>query len=305
MKLELKKPTKKDIFTYTKNIFLTIAGTCILAFGTAVFIIPFDIVAGGMSSIAIIISKILTFLTVEQLIFIVTWTLFFLGLIVLGLDFGIKTLISAIVYPFAITLFGKLVSPDVLNGFFDIKNGPHDEIALLMAAVVGGVFIGAGCAVTFLGGGSTGGTDIIAFTLCKFFKKWRSSVVIFLTDAVTIALGMFILNDFVVSLLGVLSALVSAIVVDKVFLGGSKAFVAQIITTNPDEITQGVIEKLQRTTTIVEVTGGYTKKKKQMVMVSFTMSQYVELMAIVNRADPLCFVSVHSAHEIIGEDWTR
>ena len=305
MRLNFKKPTQKDVMTYAKNIFLTIAGTVILAFGTAVFIIPFDIVAGGMSSIAIILSKILTFLTVEQLITIVTWVLFFMGLIILGKDFAIKTLISAIVYPVAISLLGKLVSPDVLGGFFDIKNSGHEEIALLMAAVVGGVFIGAGCAVTFLGGGSTGGTDIIAFTLCKFFKKWRSSVVIFITDAVTIALGMFILNDFIISLLGVLSALVSAIVVDKVFLGGSRAFVAQIITTNPDQITAEVIEKLKRTTTIVDVTGGYTKENKKMVMVSFTMSQYVDLMSIVNRADGLAFVTVHSAHEIIGEDWTR
>ena len=305
MNLKLKKPTKQEVLTYAKNIFLTIAGTCILAFGTAIFIIPFDIVAGGMSSIGIIISKVLTFLTVEQIITIVTWLLFFMGLIVLGKDFAIKTLISAIVYPPAITLFGKLVSPDVFGGFFDIKSGPHDEIALLMAAIVGGVLIGAGCAVTFLGGGSTGGTDIIAFTICKFFKKWRSSVVIFITDAATIALGMFILGDFVISLLGVLSALVSAIVVDKVFLGGSKAFMAQIITSNPDEITREVIEKLDRTTTLVDVKGGYTKEGKTMVMVSFTMRQYVELMAIVNRADPLAFVSVHNAHEILGLDWTR
>lgn len=305
MNLKPKKPTRQEVMTYAKNIFLTVAGTCILAFGTAVFIIPFDIVAGGMSSIAIIISKVLTFLTVEQLITIVTWLLFFMGLIVLGKDFAIKTLISAIVYPLAISLFGKLVSPDVFGGFFDIKSGPHDEIALLMAAIVGGVLIGAGCAVTFLGGGSTGGTDIIAFTICKFFKKWRSSVVIFITDAATILLGMFVIGDFVISLLGVLSALVSAIVVDKVFLGGSRAFMAQIITSNPDEITREVIEKLDRTTTLVDVKGGYTKEGKTMVMVSFTMRQYVDLMAIVNRADPLSFVSVHSAHEILGLDWTR
>ena len=305
MSLNIKKPTKKEVLTYSKNIFLTIAGTCILAFGTAVFIIPFDIVAGGMSSIAIIISKILTFLTVEQLITIVTWLLFFMGLIVLGKDFAFKTLISAIVYPTAVSLFGKLVSPNVLGGFFDIKNGTHEEIALLMAAVVGGILIGAGCAVTFLGGGSTGGTDIIAFTICKFFKKWRSSVVIFITDAATIALGMLVIGDFVISLLGVFSALVSAIVVDKVFLGGSKAFVAQIITTNPDDMTSEIIEKLDRTTTIIDVVGGYTNENKKMVMVSFTMSQYVDLMAIVNRADSLAFVTVHSAHEILGLDWTR
>ena len=305
MNFKFNKPTKKDVLRFSKNLFLTVAGTCLLAFGTAVFIIPFDIVAGGISSIAIILSKIIPFLAIEHIITAATWLLFFMGLIILGKDFAFKTLVSSIVYPAAVSLFGKLVSQDVLGGFFDIKNGPYDEVALLMAAVVGGIFIGAGCAVTFLGGGSTGGTDIIAFTLCKFFKRWRSSVVIFITDAVTILLGMFILGDFIISLLGILSALVSAIVVDKVFLGGSKAFMAQIITSNPDQITKEIIEKLDRTTTLVDVKGGYTKEDKTMVMVSFTMSQYIELMAIVTRADPVAFVSVHSAHEIWGLDWTR
>ena len=84
MKLKFKKPTRSEVLLYAKNIILTIVGTSILAFGTAVFIIPFDIVAGGMSSIAIIVSKVLTFLTVEQLITIITWLLFFMGLLFLG-----------------------------------------------------------------------------------------------------------------------------------------------------------------------------------------------------------------------------
>ncbi len=305
MRLSIKKNTKNDILLYAKNIFLTITGTAILAFGTSIFIIPFDIIAGGTTGIAIILSKFLTFLSVEQLITVIMWVLFLLGFIVLGKNFAIKTLISAIVYPTAISIFGKLASPDVLGGFFDIKNSEHGELSLLTAAVVGGVLVGAGCAVAFLGGGSTGGTDIIAFTLCKFFKKRRSSVVIFSVDTAIIVLGMFILNDFIISLLGIICALVCAIVIDKVFLGGSKAFVAQIITSNPEQITQEVIEKLERTTTIVDVIGGYTKEGKKMVMVSFTMRQYGDLMSIVNRADGLAFVTVHSAHEILGEDWTR
>ena len=135
MKSKFKKPTKQEVLTYAKNILLTIAGTCILAFGTAVFIIPFDIVAGGMSSIGIIISKVLTFLTVEQIITIVTWLLFFMGLVILGKDFAIKTLISAIVYPPAITLLGKLVSPDVLGGFFDITEWFYSKF--FMSQVIG------------------------------------------------------------------------------------------------------------------------------------------------------------------------
>ncbi len=303
---QLKNIHKKDVIKYIKNIFLTVLGTFILAFGTAVFILPFDLLVGGMSSFAIVLNKAFSFITVEQFIFILTWGLFFLGLIILGIDFSLKTLISTIVYPFAVTLCGKLVSPDVLNGFFDITNTVHsNELALVMSAIIGGVLIGAGCAITYVGGGSTGGTDVLSFIICKIFKKLRSSVVIFCVDSSAIVIGVFIFGDIILTFLGILSALISAIVIDKIFLGGSKALVAQIITSKPDEITQDIIEKLKRTTTITEVTGGYSKKKNYMLMVTLTMSQYADLMSIVNRHDSLSFVTVHSAHEIFGEDWTR
>ena len=81
MKLE-----KKEIWNQTRNILLVVAGTIVLAFGTAVFILPFNLVAGGMSGLAIVIDALIPaeFLTVDLIITILTWGLFLLGFLIFG-----------------------------------------------------------------------------------------------------------------------------------------------------------------------------------------------------------------------------
>jgi len=296
---------KPKLLKNLKSLLLVIAGTLVLAFGTAIFIIPFDLVTGGISSIAIILHKIIPVLTIDLLITLVTWTLFFIGLIFLGKGFALKTLVSAIVYPIGIALFSRLVDPGVMGGIFDLRTSAYSEISILLAALFGGCSVGAGCALTFLGGGSTGGVDILAFLICKVFKKLRSSVVIFCIDAGTVVLGLFMIGDLVVTLLGISSAFVAAAVIDKLFLGESKAFIAQIISKKHTEINRCVAAELHRTTSIIDIEGGYSGEKKKMLMVSFSMDQYNDLMGIISKTDPDAFITVHRAHEINGEGWTK
>ena len=301
------KLIKKEAWNHTRNVLLVVVGTLILAFGTAVFLLPFDLVAGGMSGMAIVIDEIVKveFITVDLIITVLTWTLFLMGFLIFGKEFAAKTLISAIVYPIGIALFLKLADPNVLGGLFCLSASEYSELPLVIATTVGGALVGAGCAITFLSGGSTGGTDIIAFLICKVFKRLKSSTAIFLIDAIIIFLGVFFTEDLILSLLGIISAMISAVVIDKVFLGGSTAFVAQIVTDNGEEINRAVIEQMDRSTTILNATGGYSKKQKQMLTVSFNMRQYTLLMDIVRRADPSAFVIVSRAHEIRGEGWTK
>ena len=288
-----------------KNFGLVFLGTLVLAFGTAVFILPLNIVSGGVSGFAIILKLLLPFdfISVDLIVFVLTWALFILGWLVLGRTFALKTLLSSLLYPVAISLFLRLVNPEVLGGFFCLAAHENRDLALILAATVGGVFVGCGCALTFVGGGSTGGVDILAFTVCKIFPKLKSSAVIFAIDALTVVFGMFVLRDLVLSLLGILSAFVSAVMVDKVFLGSRAAFMAHIVTDRCEEINACVIEKLDRTTTMIEATGGFSREGKRILMVSFTMSEYATLLSIVQKQDPRAFVIVHRVHEINGEGW--
>ena len=298
---------QREVWKYTRNVIVVVVGTFILAFGTAVFLLPFDLVAGGMSGLAIVIDAVipLEFLTVDRIIALLTWALFLVGFAIFGKAFAAKTFLSAILYPMGITLFLKLTDSSVLGGVFCLQASEYKELPLILAATTGGALVGIGCAITFLSGGSTGGTDILAFILCKIFKRLKSSTAIFLIDVTVILLGVILSRNLIHSLLGILSAMITAAVIDKIFLGGTSALVAQIVTERAEEINQGVIDLMERSTTILEATGGYSKRKKQMVTVSFSMRQYTLLMDIVCKIDPDAFVTVWRAHEIRGEGWTK
>ena len=301
------KMTKTDVLKTVKNIGLIVIGTLILALGTSLFMLPYNLVTGGISGYAIVLSQIIPaeYLHVETIIMILTWVTFFLGLIVLGKTFAMKTLVSTIVYPIGVAIFTNITNPEFMNGFFNLGLSQHSSVGVLLAAVFSGVLIGFGCALTFLGGGSTGGVDVIAFIACKIFKRLRGSIAIFIVDASAVIFGMFVIGDFVLSLLGITSAFVAALMVDKVFIGGSKAFVAHIITNKHEEINRQIIEKLDRTTTVVDVVGGYSGENKKMLMVSFSMNEYSELMSIITKNDREAFLTVNQAHEIHGEGWTK
>lgn len=303
LKIDISK--KSELYHHIKNSLLVVLGTVILAFGTGVFIIPFDLVVGGVSSIGILLEKLIPIelLTADVYITIVTWLFFALGFLILGKGFAVKTLISTVVYPIALSAVLRFLGPNAFGGFFDLGGSEYSEIAILLAALFGGVSVGAGCAITFLGGGSTGGVDVISLTVAKY-TRIKSSHMFFIVDATLVMLGVFIIGDFVLTLLGILSAFVSALVIDKIFLGESRAFTAHIVSDKYEEINRAIIEDIDRTTTVISARGGYSGKEKQVLMVSFTMRQYADLISAVTKIDKNAFITVHRAHEINGEGWT-
>ena len=291
--------------SFFKNILLVLLGTLLLAFGTSIFIEPYNLVTGGISGLAIVFTDALPLELDFQFYYtLLTWGLFLMGLIILGKSFAFKTLLSTIFCPIFVSGFSYLLEQDAINSILSLQNSPYQQIALPLAALFGGACIGAGCAVTFLAGGSTGGVDILAFVICKIFKRAKSSYVIFAIDAAIVILGFFI-NDIVISLLGICSAFICAAVIDRIFLTGVDAYLAQIVSDKSEEISQGIIEILDRTATIVDVHGAYSKEAKKMIIVSFNIREYTDLMAIINREDPKAFMTISRVHENRGEGWTH
>lgn len=289
-----------------KNSSLVILGTVLLAFGISVFQLPFDLVSGGMSGLAIVLAKIPgpSFLTVDFYVAVMTWGLFLFGLITLGRAFAMKTLISTIVYPPAFSLFAWLTDTWVLDGILNLKNSPHADAAIIVAAVFSGIITGVGIAFAFLGGGSTGGIDIPAIYISRKIRRLTSAQVILIIDASVILTGVFVIGDLVISLLGIVSAFVSSVVTDKIFGGSTKAFTANIVSDKYEDINQAVIKKINRTTTLIDCVGGYSGEKKCLLTVTFNMAEYSALLAAVLDADKNAFISITKAHEINGEGWT-
>lgn len=313
MKLTVIPRGRAEWMKFMKNTLLVVLGTFVLAFGTGLFIIPFNLVTGGVSGIGIILNRAVStvagreVLSVELFASIVNWVLFFLGWIFLGRSFAMKTLTSTLVYPIALSFAVSLSSNGAFGGFFDLlsdRYAAYGELTVIIATVFGGAAVGAGCALTFLGGGSTGGTDILAFIFCKLFKSFKSSVAIFICDAAIVLLGMFVLGDLVVSLLGIVSVFICAIAVDKLFIGESRAFIAHVVSLHYEEINERIIHRLNRTSTVVDCTGGYSGDSKKMLICTFSVDEYAEFTAIIAEVDKNAFVTVHRAHEINGEGWS-
>ena len=294
--LKIKKPTKEQVLRFIKRNSLIIIGTAILAFGVGIFIVPFDLVTGGVSGLAVIINEMTGGkVSVDLSVTIITWALFFLGLLILGKAFSLRTLCSTIVYPVFLHFSLKMVE---WIPFLQLDTS--SEVNMLLAAIFSGVMVGAGCAITFIGGGSTGGLDILAFILAKF-TPIKSSVYVFIIDGTIVALGFIFFKQLPLCLMGIISAFIVAIVIDKIFLGESKVFMAYIVTDKYEEITSLIHKKIDRTTTIIDCEGGYSKQSKKMLAVCFTMSEYNGLIEIVSSVDKHAFMTINRAHAINGE----
>lgn len=303
----IKKQDWKKILRQSIMVFLS---AFILAVAVELFIANFGLVSGGITGISIALEHVCKkalsqyeFLDAEFWITIFTWLFFFIGLIFLGKEFALKTLLFTILYPGCIYTVRGFIELEVFGGYFtSISEVGSDkyQIGLILAAVVGGALVGLAIAIAFMAGSSTGGVDIISYAICKFFPKLKISRMTLLIDATIVVLGMFAMQDFVLSLLGIISAAVTSFMIDKVFLGGSRAFIAQIVSEKTEEIRVAIRDDMDRTSTIIDCVGGYSGENKKLVMVSFTMSQYALLMSIIDRIDKTAFVTIHRAHEING-----
>ncbi len=198
-----------------KNLFGVIGGTLLLSFGTAVFILPSRLIAGGLSSIALLAAEVIPvhIASPDDIIAVLSWGLFWFGRFTLGKSFSCKTLLSTVIYPLGLFLFRPLAG----YGLWDLQSFWGYESALLLAAVLGGVFVGTGCALTFGSGGSTGGIDIIALFIGRRLPTVKYEMVIFVIDVFVITLGFFIHRDLRHSLLGILCAAVTALTIGRLF----------------------------------------------------------------------------------------
>ncbi len=287
------KLTKKEVAKQVYHVFLVIFGNIILSLGVAFFLVPYDIIVGGVASIGMILNEFFG-LDINITVIVLTWSFFLLGWIFLGKKFAIQTIIATIVYPLALALFLNVRESIPL-----LNINPDAPLTPILAAIFGGSLSGIGIAISFLGGGSTGGVDIIALVMQKYFN-FKCSKVTFIVDALTIMLGFFTYNDLSLMMIGIIGAVLSAIFVDKIFIGGN-FYIAYIISSKWKEINDFIISKIERGTTLIDSVGGYSGEEKKMIQVSFSANEYIILQEAISTIDNKAFMTVSKAYEVKGE----
>ncbi len=284
---------KKRLQKILIDIFVILLGNACIAVAVAFFAIPNKLLVGGTAGIAVAINAFWA-IPEELVINVLIYTLFIAGAFVLGKAFFLKTITSTLVYPVLLTLASEL---------YDIIPKDYITMDTLTSIICSGVLVGFGIGIVYKRNASTGGMDIIPLIINKY-THIPLHILLMAVDCFTVLLGV-LAYGLQASIYGVISVVICSFVIDKtILLGAKQTKQIQIISQESDEILSKILEDLDRGCTIVESRGGYTKEKRDMLMVVVPINQYQTLIDVVHSIDPSAFVIVSDINEIRGRGFT-
>lgn len=262
-------------------------GSAFVAIGFNLFLLPNRVASGGVSGISTILEAVFGFEPAY-----VQWALniplFIVGVLLLGRQFGIKTLVGTIFVPFVVYLTRDW-EPATLNP--------------LLGSLFGGISIGLGIGIVFRGKASTGGTDLAAQIIHKYSG---------LTLGTCVALidGLIVLSAaFVFEIEGGLYALIALYVtsktIDIVQIGWGRSKMTMIITSKQQEIQDAIFHEIDRGVTRLTAHGGFTNNERPILMCVVDQTEFTKLKQVVRRIDPHAFVTVTDTSEVLGEGFNR
>lgn len=267
-----------------KDIVWVVAGNAVLALAVSMFILPYDILSGGVAGVAVALQPLIP-LPVTLMVNLLVVGLFIVGACFLGKDFAMKTILSSLIYPVFLTFFSGRV--------------PVLDLDPILASLYGGLLGGTGVGMALRTGASTGGMDIPPLIVHKLTHIEIAKLVL-ITDALTVLLGAFTYGLEAV-LVGFVSVWASSVAIDKVLMfGGQQAKAIQIISDQYEQIIERIHSELERGTTLIEAQGGFTCEKRKIILVVITKNQYPALMEMVTAIDKEAFVIANDTHEVKG-----
>ncbi|AVM25582.1 YitT family protein [Bacillus pumilus] len=280
------KQGHSHLWIEAKNYMLILIGSAIVAIGFNTLLLPNQIAAGGVSGISTIMQSFGFEAAYVQ------WglniPLFIAGFYLLGGTFGVKTLVGSIFLPLMV--------------FVTRHIAPVTHEALL-AAIFGGVVIGIGIGLVFLGNGSTGGTALAAKIINKYTGLTLGTCLAMMDGLIVLAaMTVFGIEEGLYAVIGVF---ISSKTIDVVQAGFSHSKMAMIITGHEDEVRQAVFDQIDRGVTKISAVGGYTDHDRPILMCVVGQSQFTKLKQVVKAIDASAFVIVMDAKEVLGEGFKR
>ncbi len=277
--------TRKKI----KNIFyesgIVIIGSVLFAMSLNMFVLPADIVMGGMTGIATVINFFTKF-PVGLAIIILNIPLLIANTRVFGGHFLRRTIIGVV---------ATSVAVDTLKIFPITVTDP------LMCSILGGVSAGAGMGLMISKGYTTGGTDLAACLLKLKLRRMSTGTLIALCDIVIIVAAALFMGSFDGIFYSLICTWTTGKVMDMMISGSRRASQAFIITGKAEETVKLIFERLDRGVTMMDVVGGYTGEVKRMIMCVVPKNELFYLKEIAVECDPTAFVIIADASEVTGE----
>ncbi|KIO60673.1 YitT family protein [Caldifermentibacillus hisashii] len=260
-----------------------LVGAGIVAVSFNVLLLPNEIASGGVSGISTILHGLFGWEPAY-----VQWSLniplFIAGVIFLGYQYGIKTLIGTLFVPFVVFLT-KDLEPWTLNP--------------MLAALFGGIGIGLGIGIVFRGNASTGGTDLAAQIISKYTGISLGKSVALIDGLIVISAS--IVFDIEKGLFALIGLYLTSKTIDLVQIGWSRSKMVLIITNEEEKVKRAILEQIDRGLTKLKAYGGYTDQERNTIMVVVDQSEFTGLKQAVRNIDPNAFVIVVDASEVLGQ----
>ncbi len=288
-------PWRLRLWIEFRRFLLLLVGTLIAAIGYAIFQVPHDIAAGGVSGIGIIVNHFTGF-SVAAFYLLANLPLFLIGFFTLG---GWRFLLNTII---AVLIF--TAATEAAIEFLPIYLGPAAITGdSLLSAIYAGLIGGLGTGMVFAAGATLGGTDILGRLLQQRTGIPLSQIYLWVDGGVVLTAALVF--GWESGLYAMLTLLLSGLAADYALEGPSRARNAIIITTQREAMVEALMEKLARGASYWEVTGGYTGEHRTVILCVIYRPQVNELKQIVSAIDPDAFVSIGVTQEVIGYGFSR
>lgn len=292
----------KNILVLAKEYLIITLGLLCYTAAWDIFIIPYEMVGGGVSGMGALIYYVTGF-PISYSYFLINMVLLVIALKVLGKGFGVKTIYAIVMA----SLFFRIL-PEIIPAQF------IEEIAIsngkFLCAICGGALSGVGIALTFSQGGSTGGTDIIALMITKYYNFSPGKIILYI-DLVIIASSMFIPNGASIGLklanviYGYMVTAVCATTLDILLSGMKQSIQMFIFSKNYAAIADRITTEMRRGVTVLDGQGWFSKKTGKVLLVIARKSEMNFIYKIVKEEDKDAFMSEGSVRGVYGQGFDK
>ena len=314
---------KKTTFTVVKEWLLVTLGILIYVTGWSLFLIPNNLVGGGVSGISSMIQYATNgAIQMGYTYFVLNAVLIIAAVVILGMGFGAKTLYAIVLASVALRFLPGLIPAEIIK-HLSLDNGK------LLSVLMGGLMAGIGIGMSISNGGSTGGTDIIALIYTKYHNVSPGKVILFLdfviilsslvvpsfvpdidpetgkamVDANGVALThlMPFYDKVTTVLYGLILVTVNSYVLDMYISGSQQSVQLFILSQHYDKIADSITHDLHRGVTVLDGKGWYTKQDMRVLMVITRKTDLNLLLRYIKQIDPQAFLSVSSVNGVYGK----
>ena len=282
------------IWNEVKDYLLITLGLFLYTFGWTVFLLPYQIVTGGVTGIAAIVFYA-TKIPIVYTYFAINVCLLVVALKILGFKFMIKTVYAILMLSFMLWMAQKIMTnPD--GTMYQVLGRGQD----FMSLIIGCTFTGSALAIVFLNNGSTGGTDIVAAVVNKYHNISLGRVLVYV-DLLIIGSSYPIFQDWRKIVFGLCTMVIENFVLDYVMNARRESVQFMIFTKKYQEIANAIGTEMGHGVTLLDGHGWYTGQQMKVLCILAKKRESTEIFRLIKMIDPNAFVSQSSVIGVYGE----